>query len=112
MDDRARRIGENEAVFRAVNEEIESLSLNFAAISGETIHIVCECGDIGCFEQLAVPLRQYERIRAEPTAFITLPGHEKPDVETVVETTDTYYVVRKHEGGPAEAARATDPREG
>jgi hypothetical protein len=109
MDERARKIGENEALYRAVNERIESLSAAFGPLT-DSMTVVCECGDGSCAEQIEVPIADYERIRAEATLFFVRPGHEMPDVEDVVEQNEAYDVVRKHEGGPAELARETDPR--
>ena len=110
MDERTRRVGRNEAVFRKVNEQIESLNRAMAAISDETMHIVCECGELSCIVQLVVGIADYERIRSDATLFFVAPGHELPDLEDVVEATSKYYVVRKHEGDPAQVARELDPR--
>lgn len=109
MDDRARKIGENEAIYRAVNERIESLSAAFGAIT-HSMNVICECGDAGCAQQIDVEIADYERIRSESTLFIIVPGHEIPDVEDVVERKDGYHVVRKVEGEAAELARELDPR--
>jgi hypothetical protein len=110
MDERRRRIGSNEAVFRAVNEEIESLNRDLAEISDRTMHIVCECGKLTCSEQLSVPVTEYEDVRSDPALFLIVPGHEIPDTEDVVERTTRYSVVRKHAGGPERLAARTDPR--
>jgi len=110
MDERTRRVGRNEAVFREVNEQIESLNRGIAAISDETMHIVCECGDLRCSDHVVVPVGDYERIRSDAALFFVLPGHQLPDVERVVEETASYYVVQKHEGDPARVAKETDPR--
>jgi len=112
MDERTRRVGRNEAIFRAVNEQIESLNQNLAAISDNTVRIVCECADLMCSEQLSVRVEEYERIRADSTLFFVLPGHQLPDLERVVEETADYVVVRKHAGEPATMARETDARAG
>ena len=109
MDESARKIGENEALFRAVNERIEGLGEAFGLIT-ESMTIVCECGDGLCIEQIELPVSEYERIRADSTLFVIRPGHEIPDVEDVVERHDSFDVVRKRSGGPAELARETDPR--
>jgi hypothetical protein len=109
VDDRARKIGENEALFRAVNERIEGLGQAFGLIT-EPMTIVCECGSGTCVEQIELPVSDYERIRSDPTRFVIRPGHERPDVEDLVEQNDGYHVVRKHPGDPAELARETDPR--
>jgi hypothetical protein len=109
VDDRARRIGENEALYRSVNEKIESLSAAFGAIT-ETMSVICECGNASCAEQIEVSITDYERIRADATLFIIRPGHEIPDVEEIVEENEVFHVVKKLEGGPAELARELDPR--
>lgn len=112
MNERARRIGRNEAIFREVNEQIEQLNDRFHAVGNDVLQLVCECGSLECAEQLAVPLRVYEGARADSTLFVIKPGHEIPDVEDVVSREPDYFVVRKHEGDAAELARETDPRNG
>jgi hypothetical protein len=111
MDERTRRIGRNEALFRQVNEEVEGLERGLAEISDGTIHIVCECGDLICQKRLIVPISEYETVRADPTLFFVIAGHEKPSAEDVIETRSDFNVVRKHPGGPEQIARATDPRQ-
>jgi hypothetical protein len=110
VDERARRIGRNEAIFREVNEQIEQLNDRFHAIDDGMLRLVCECGSIGCAEQLGVTAAAYESTRADSSLFIVRPGHEIPDVEEVVEREADYFVVRKRPGGPEELARETDPR--
>lgn len=109
-ENREARIAANEAVFRMVNEKIEDVNVAFATIS-DSFTIVCECGDIGCDRQLDVRTRAYEDVRADPTLFLVVPGHEIADVEDVVAHYDGYDVVRKRSGGRAAAiVAATDPR--
>jgi hypothetical protein len=110
MDDRMRQTGENEALFRTVNEEIEGLNRGMAEISDHTLHITCECGDIFCAAPLPVPVKDYERIRADSTLFFIQPGHEIRDVEKVVERNSQFAVVRKNPGAPQQIAEATDRR--
>jgi hypothetical protein len=104
MDDRARRMGENEALYRSINEKIESLNESFGVVA-ETMAVVCECGRLECAEQIELDLPTYEHVRADPTHFVVLPGHEEPDVETIIERHGNFNVVRKRPGGPAEIAR-------
>lgn len=107
MEDRARRVGENEALFRRVNEQIESVNEAFGSITRD-FTIVCECGDASCVSQFAVTPGDYERIRADSTRFLVLPGHVIEDVEDVVERNGVFWVVEKHEGEPARLAEALD----
>jgi hypothetical protein len=109
MDDhRMRRIGENEVLFREVNERIDALSEEFE-VGDEPLGIVCECGDGGCIERISVMPSVYKQVRQSPIRFFVVPGHEIPDVEEVVDRCDDYLVVEKDEGGPAEhVAERTD----
>jgi hypothetical protein len=52
---------------------------------------------------------EYERIRASSVRFPIAPGHELPDIETVVEANERYTVVEKL-GRAAEVVAALDPR--
>jgi hypothetical protein len=110
VDKRTRKVGENEALFRTVNEEIQALNRGLAEISDNTLHITCECGDLLCTAQLSVPISVYERIRADSALFLITPGHEIPRVEKVVERASRHAVVRKDPGDPERIAEATDPR--
>jgi hypothetical protein len=109
MDERTRRIGENEALYRAINEKIEGLNEAFGVLT-ETMAVVCECGRLECTEQIELDVPTYERVRADPTYFVVLPDHEFPGLEDVVERHDGFKVIRKDTGEPAELALETDPR--
>jgi hypothetical protein len=109
MDERVRRIGQNEILYRTVNEKIEDLNKAFGTLTG-TMTVVCECGDAACAEQIELDVPTYERVRADPALFVTVAGHEEPDVESVVERNDTFQVVRKDAGEAAQLAAEHDPR--
>jgi len=108
VDERTRRVGENEALFRSVNEQVRELNRTFL-VEG-TMRIVCECGMRSCLDQIEVAPAAYESVRSDPALFFVRPGHDAPDVETVVERDDGYWLVRKHAGAPRRIARETDPR--
>lgn len=110
MEERTRRVGRNEALFRNVNEELEALERPLAGIADNMLHIVCECGDLLCNERVSVDVGAYEKVRADPTLFFVLAGHELPDVEHVVDDGDGYRVVRKDPGPGEQVARETDTR--
>ena len=107
MDSRTRRVGQNEALFRQVNERVRDLSETFGAVTG-SIALVCECGNVDCVEQVNVPPDEYAAIRADPLLFIVKPGHESADVEEVVARHGDYEIVSKHPGSPAVLAEETD----
>jgi hypothetical protein len=101
MSERERRIGENQAYWRQVNELAppEPGMLN---------GVFCECGRLDCRERVLVTAPEYEGVRARPTTFVVALGHALPEAEHVVETTDRYEVVEK-EGEAAGVAVRTDP---
>jgi hypothetical protein len=103
---REERLAANEAVFREVNERISTISGESPA---ERIEILCECVDDGCTLGIILGRSDYEQLRASSTQFAVVPGHEQPDVETVVARQEGYSVVEKT-GVGADLARASDPR--
>jgi hypothetical protein len=109
MDARQERIGRNEALFREVNERLQEIGTSFNLV-GETADFVCECGDLTCAEPIRMTLADYEGVRAKPNRFFVVPGHDIPDVESVVERHERWEIVEKHAGGPAELAAEEDPR--
>jgi hypothetical protein len=102
------RAARNEALFREVNERIEDLDDQLA--SGGTAEFVCECADGACTERIMVRLATYERVRGDPYLFLLAPGHERPELEQVVEQGDGFVIVRKDTPTSARIARQTDPR--
>lgn len=110
MSENQRRKAANEAVFREVNERIESLQRGFAVTERQPLNIICECDRLDCAESLSVQLETYERVRADSTLFLVRPGHEDDAVEDVVDTGGDYMIVRKRPGDPQDVAEQTDPR--
>jgi hypothetical protein len=100
----AMRAAENENVFRRVNERLEELG----SVHG-TISFSCECADLECRERIALAADAYEHVRAAPNRFVVVVGHERPDVEHVVERRDGYAVVEKT-GEAGAVAAGDDPR--
>ena len=109
MEERERRIGLNEAIFREANEGIREVNETFATLTDELI-LVCECGHGTCAEQISMKPGDYEALRAQPADFAIVPGHDIPDVEDVIARGDEYAIVRKKEGIPRRVAEVTDPR--
>ena len=105
MSERKRRIAENEAVFRSVNEEIRALNATLATAT--ELRIVCECGTRSCADQFSITPEDYTRVRQDSTLFAIKPGHDFPETETTVSKHGHYWIVRKDPGEPAAIARAT-----
>ena len=60
------------------------------------MEIHCECGAFRtCDAKLRLPVEEYERIRSQDDRFAVAPGHESPELETVVERHETWFVVDK-----------------
>lgn len=87
-----RRLAHNEALFRAVNDEVEAVEERYGSRDGG---FVCECADARCSETIRISLEEYARIREDSQRFVVVPGHEVPEIERVVERHDGYVVVEK-----------------
>lgn len=109
MEDRARRIGLNEALFREVNDRVEGLARGFG-VEDEPLELLCECGNGECVERIRMGTPEYRELRSDATRFAVVSGHEKPEVERVVERRAGYDVIQKDSGEPSRLAAETDPR--
>jgi hypothetical protein len=108
MDERERRIAENETRFREVNERLESAQASLGTGNGG-IEVLCECGDRDCTDRITLNLADYEHVREDPTAFLVKPGHVKSGPEHALEDRADFTVVRK-DGEAGEIAKQHDPR--
>jgi hypothetical protein len=99
----------NEELFRNVNERIEAFSQTVAQ-DDPMMEYLCECDSAGCYERVRATRGEYESVRAEPTHFIVLAGHQDPKVERVTFSNDRFLVVEK-QGAAARDAVETDPRD-
>ncbi len=110
MDERERRIGQNEALFRQVNERLRDVNEAFGAVTNR-IELICECADRSCAERISLSVAEYEDLRSTGDRFIVVAGHVVPsDVEKIDRAGDGWEIIRKREGAPAKLAKATDPR--
>ncbi len=97
----------NEALFRDVNERIAESAELFDV---ERTEFVCECADPNCTERVSASLEEYESVRAKPTTFLLVPGHEAPDIERVVATHGHFHVVEKVQAAVRRTVVRLDPR--
>ena len=102
LEDRKRKIGENEGIFRKVNELVRPLDQ-------DVMTVLCECGDATCRDQLLIAHDEFARLRQDPTLFVLRPGHDFDETEQVEAKHLEYWIVRKRAGLPAQIARETDP---
>lgn len=101
---RAERVARNEARFRDINQELRD-DLRQLPEEPANVRFVCECGIRTCEETVQVSFAEFEAVRSNPRRFFVLPGHELPDVETVIERLERYTVVEK----PDDVADIVDP---
>ena len=60
MDARLDRVSRNEAVYRAVNREIEHASEELGEGPRDRIEVICECGREGCSETLELTVAELD----------------------------------------------------
>ena len=87
----------NEAWFREINDRIEANALEHGSDS-HLYEFICECSNIDCAERIRMTLSDYQQLRAHPTRFAIVPGHERPEIEVVVDR-GGFWIVEKE--GPA-----------
>jgi hypothetical protein len=102
-------LAKNEELFRKVNERIETIS-EAVADDDSMMEYLCECDSPVCYGRVKATRGEYESVRAEPTHFIVLPGHEDLRVERVALSNDRFLIVEK-QGAAAQDARESDPRD-
>ncbi len=102
------RLAANEDTFREINEGIARGQ--WPGEEHKPMSFRCECARLGCNLLIELPLSDYEEVRGNARRFVVAPGHELPDVETVVSARERYVVVQKR-GEAGEMAERLDSRE-
>ena len=101
-------MAQNEALFREVNEKVNAVAERFD-VESHVYEYLCECANADCTFRLPLTQADYERVRSDPAQFAVRPEHALPEIETVVEERDGYWIVRK-KGEAAEYVEQLDPR--
>jgi hypothetical protein len=109
VEERERRIGMNEALFRQVNERLQELTEGFAH-TPEKLDLICECGNASCASRIEMDPEEHQKLRSDSTTFAIVEGHAILDVEEIVERRAGYDVVRKTGSEAARVAKKTGPR--
>lgn len=111
---REERLALNEALFRIANERMAAWEerqeeAGEAGEAGEAEPYHCECANQDCRQKVWLRRDAYERIRGDSAHFVIVPGHEVPDIETVIERHDGWVVIEK---APEvrDIVEAADPR--
>lgn len=97
MNERERRLAENESLFREVNERTKDVNAGWSRVeqAAPPFQIVCECGREDCALPLGVTAELYEAVRADGARFLVAEGHELPGVERIVDRTRDVLVIEK-----------------
>src|SRR3954471_19945105 len=103
MDSREKRLAQNEALYREVNERIQALAKRHGDLGARApeYDYFCECANADCNLQIRVPNDVYEWVRSDPHRFLISPGHDTREVEAVSREERGVGVVEKQ----GEAAR-------
>jgi hypothetical protein len=106
--EREQRLAKNEALFRVANERAAGWEERQGENRPESYY--CECAETACREKVSLTRDEYERVRSDATHFFVVPGHQIPDIESVVETHEGWFVIEK---APEthEIVKATDLRQ-
>ena len=107
MNARHERVSKNEAMYRAVNRELERASQEAGEGPNESLEALCECGEDGCSATLELTVAEYDDAHKERDRFVVAPGHENEEIERVVTRTERYLVVDKF----GEAERVAEDEE-
>lgn len=104
---KTRKLIENEAKFRQLNESLqkgfdqlqqtatEHGSTQDVSPPEDEIYFLCECSDENCKERVLMTLERYTEIHKDRKQFVIVPGHEVPAVETLLEREDGFDIVEK-----------------
>jgi hypothetical protein len=85
------RLARNQTLFREVNERM--LDLN-GGQDGSMV-FVCECSNVDCTATMAIRKADYESVRAHPTFFAIVPGHEILEIEKIIDQRNGFTIVQK-----------------
>jgi hypothetical protein len=107
MDAREKRMAENEALFREVNERVDSMAHQLGP--DVPYEYLCECANADCTFRIELAHAEYERVRSDPTQFVVLPNHYTPEIEDLVVQEAHFWIVTKT-GEAGEFAERLDPR--
>lgn len=108
-----RRLVENQAIFRAMNERVQKgfdrlndiveqdgSSDHYGIDKDTVLSFYCECSDASCLTRIDMTLREYADFHKDRKSFVIVNGHEIKEIEEVVAKKPDYNVVRKFKNPP------------
>ncbi len=109
-EERIRRIGENEALYRQVNEQVRGINRGASALPSGEFSVLCECGTLDCMQHIVVSRTVYEETRSNSHRFMVLPDHQIDELEVVVADHGSFVVLEKTPPQARRIAEEMDPR--
>ena len=105
--EQAREAALEQSRFRTANERLRRIVATYRFEAGDRAPFICECADRGCFEVVMLSLEEYDRVRAGPSRFVLVAGHEGDEAtqERVLEAERGYLIVEKIGVAAEEVAR-------
>jgi hypothetical protein len=111
QDAAAEKLARSQSAFRSSNERLRRVAANHRFEPADRLPFVCECADPNCYEIVLLSIEEYEGLRAHPTWFLLVAGHEDDETphERIVEAENGYAIVEKL-GAAGTAATRLNPR--
>jgi hypothetical protein len=78
--------------FREANDGIREVARRHGVV--QCVPFLCECAEVECARVACLPVGVYDRVRRDPARFLVFPGHERAEVDAVVEHLDGWLVVQ------------------
>ena len=104
MSQQLRRLVRSQILFREVNERLRETVGSYQG----PLEFLCECSSEECTATVGLDLEEYERIRSHANLFLVTTGHERLEVDRVVDQGEGYILVEKIFG--EDEVIAADPR--
>ena len=83
----------NEKLFRRRNEAL--IKVAEFNDTRATLEFFCECSDVTCRQIIRLSADDYKKIHKNRRNFVLRPGHERSEIESVIETKKNFTIVEK-----------------
>ncbi|HSH31918.1 MAG TPA: hypothetical protein VK963_04605 [Candidatus Saccharimonadales bacterium] len=99
-----RRLAENEVIFRSANQRImQAVEQSLHGQTGDLpLEFYCECSNEDCRQRISATPQAFTAVHSNPKRFIIVKGHQRADIEKVVEACGNYDIVEKFKLPPQE----------
>lgn len=92
VSSRDERVSRTEEFFKRVNDTMRN------ELGDGDGKFLCECGNIACTEKLALSAEDLRLLHSIEGYFAVLPGHQIPEIETLVKENGCYAIVHNNVG--------------